>query len=158
VESLLEYNESMQSALVAVEQVLRKPQVAVVAVEQVDILLVGLSSLTEQQSQSALAVLELQLLEQVLTAVHHNAEWSSQVAVQALSTQQLVAQVAVRQLQLDLHLQFLIQGHQSLEQMLLGTQQVAVQIQLVLLVFQAEAVLDLQLQQELKLHTLVVAD
>jgi hypothetical protein len=74
----------MQSALVAVEQVPRKLQVAVVAVEQVDILLVGLLFLTEQQSQLVLVVLVLLLLPQVPTVLHHNAEWSLQVADQAV--------------------------------------------------------------------------
>jgi hypothetical protein len=131
VEFLLEFSEFMQSASVAVVRVLRKLQVAVVAAEQVDILLAGLSSLTERQSQSALAVLEFQLLEQVLTAVHHNAEWSSQVAAQAVSTQQLAVQAAAQQLLLAQLQQFPIQALQLLLLMVSATAQVAVRLLLV---------------------------
>jgi hypothetical protein len=70
----------MQSALVAVEQVLLKLLVAVAAVAQVDILLVGL--LFPTQSQLELVELEHQLPLQVLTALLHFMEWFLLAVVQ----------------------------------------------------------------------------
>jgi hypothetical protein len=85
-------------------------------------------------------------------------EWFLLVAVQALSTQQLVAQVAVRQLLLAQPQQFLIRALLLLPLMVLVMRPGAVRLLSVVLEFHQVAVRESQLRQERKLPSLAVVD